>query len=144
MSVAHSQNWTGWMVPALLSLSRSCSIFSLRAYGTGLALWKMGVPVGSTCILAFIPCRVPRPFPNSGARFCRISSRRLSCEVSCLILGQFWLIFSSQFLPNRAGPSPGTTKSGREYSCPCHRLSHWSLTKKLLCRFTFPGLAQQT
>ena len=35
--------------PALSSLS--CSIFSLGAYGTGLALWKIEVAVRSTWIL---------------------------------------------------------------------------------------------
>ena len=46
IGVAHSEYWTGSMVPALSSLSRYCSIFSLRAYGTDPALWRIGVAVG--------------------------------------------------------------------------------------------------
>ena len=49
------------------------------------------------------------------------SLRRLSCEVRCLILGQFSLISSSQLLPNRARPSPLTTDL--QWSiCPLHNL----------------------
>ena len=59
--MAHSEYWTGSMFPALSSLSRYCSIFSLRAYGTDLALWRIWVAVGSTWILAFVPCKVPSP-----------------------------------------------------------------------------------
>ena len=103
MDVAHSEYWTGSMVPAFSILSRSCSILSLRAYGTGLALRKMEVAMGSTWILAFVPCRVPRPYPNSCACFCKISLSRLSCEISSLILGQFSLISSSQFFLTELG-----------------------------------------
>ena len=97
--------------------SRSCSIFCLRAYCTGLALWKIGVALGSTWILAVAPCRVPSP-SNCWACFCKISSSRLLCDESCLIMGQFSLILSSQFLPSKAGPLQPTTKTCREHSTP--------------------------
>ena len=138
IGVAHSEYWTGSMVPALSSLSRYCSIFSLRAYGTDLALWRIGVAVGSTWILAFVPCKVPSPSSNSWACFCKISSSRLLCDESCLIMGQFSLIFSSQFLPSKAGPLPPTTKSGREYSTPSQ---HTFTCRTRPFRFDlFPGI----
>ena len=79
MGVAHSEYWTGSMVPAFSSLSRSCSIFSLTAHGTGLALWEMGVAVGSTWILAFVPCKVPRPLQL--AVHVSAKSLRVACHV---------------------------------------------------------------
>lgn len=55
IGVAYLEYWTGSIAPGFSSSSRSCSIFSLRAYGTGLALWKTELALWSTWVLAFTP-----------------------------------------------------------------------------------------
>lgn len=109
IGVAYLEYWTGSIAAGFSSSSRSCSIFSLRAHGTGLALWKTELALWSTWVLAFTPSiRSWDPPQKRWVSFWTIPSKRLSRDESSLILGQFSLIIPSQSLPNRDGPSPET------------------------------------
>ena len=73
-------------------------------------LRNLGVALVSTMILALNPLAVPKSEPNSLLYLSNNSLKVALCNQKMLY--QFSFIFSSQFLPNKLGPSPETTSRG--------------------------------
>ena len=65
IGVPPSEYWTGLMVPAVSSLSRSYSIFLLQSIQYWSGFMEDKGSSGVNLDLAFAPCRVPSPSYNS-------------------------------------------------------------------------------
>ena len=72
---AHSECYTGIIIPSPSSLSNSASTFCLKAKGMVRALKNCGATSGFVCSLTFTPFKVPSLLENTVACLSNISCK---------------------------------------------------------------------
>ena len=90
---AHSECWTGSMIPCLSSLASSSSTTSLWAYGTGLTLQNFGTASGFTRMLTCGPEYVPSPSSNTA-----LCSSNMSSSLFTVLPHGFWTPFTTKIV----------------------------------------------